>query len=109
MSMPDPTEVLQKTGPDVAPSIPGVVSQVGVAQINEDQALQNVHSQLADQQVQHAGASVPVVTNHEAATGITEPRIISVEAPTDKNITHWWQFMQRKKRQEQGKENQNAA
>ncbi|MDO8634293.1 MAG: hypothetical protein Q7K34_03295 [archaeon] len=109
MSMPDPTEVLQKTGPDVTPSIPGAVSQVGVAPVNEAQALQNVHSQLANQQIQHAGATVPIVTNHELATGVATPRIISVEAPTDKNITHWWKFMQRKKRQEQGKENQDAA
>lgn len=109
MSMPGPNEVLQRTGSGVAPVIPEAVRQAGVTPVNEAQELQRVHESLADQQVRHAGAAVPVVTDHNITTGTISPITISTEEPTDKKTTHWWDFRRRKKLQEQGKETQDAG
>ena len=91
--MPDPTEILKQTGPQIEPTIPTPVGEAGIAPINEAQSLSDVHSQLADLQVQSVGGphTLPI-TNHEATTGVVSSiNMPAAEKSVDKTATPWWQ------------------
>lgn len=115
--MPGPNEILQQTGQNTEPVIPQPVGEAGIAPINEAQSLSDVHTQLADLQVQSVGGphTLPT-TNHEATTATVTPITMPVaEEPVDKTATPWWKnllHMRQQKQQEQQEQKEelpNAA
>jgi hypothetical protein len=106
--MPDPTEILKQTGPQIEPTIPAPVGEAGITPINEAQSLSDVHAKLANLQVQSVGGphTIPE-TNHEATTTTVKPITMPApEEPVDKTTTPWWKNIlhtrQREQQEEQG-------